>query len=495
MGFNLELRRGFLVCTGLVLGLAGGAFAQNAKAPSGSQGTVKPEQAILQALASNTVTAPYSFRVTPRDKRYSLEGRVGTRQVHDAAVRIALAMGYPITDQLVIDTAEAWRTAAMNPLGPTAGAVGPIVTSPVGMNSYIYPPPLFGRYDDPFWGLQPPAISYPPWWRSVVYRQPLDPSLTGPYPVPPVGSMPVPPGAQEQRPTGSVAPAGSELPADLSAAVKSPGPQEGTIELTVNSRGVAVLRGTVPTMADRIAVGQRLAQEQGIAEVVNLLAVKDGAGAGTAGTPAAGGAPPPPPAPNEPPPAPMPEPVVPPPQAQPARQPVKPAPAPEPTPKQPAKRPGITVDQSPLGDLVAKALSRRPGLSELPIHVSAREGVAYLSGRVPSVYEAMLAFRAAQQTPGVHDVVDRLEFVVPDPEAKNPLLEKGRPDDVEPYLEAQIRRQVGDVAHVDRVRVQGDGVEIRGTLVHEEDRTRLEAILRSIPVLRGYHLRADFQLE
>jgi hypothetical protein len=46
---------------------------------------------------------------------------------------------------------------------------------------------------------------------------------------------------------------------------------------------------------------------------------------------------------------------------------------------------------------------------------------------------------------------------------------------------------------VDRVRVHGDGLVIQGTLTREQDRTRLEAILRSIPLLRGYHQRADFQ--
>ena len=117
-----------------------------------------------------------------------------------------------------------------------------------------------------------------------------------------------------------------------------------------------------------------------------------------------------------------------------------------------------------------------------------RDGVASLSGKVPTVYEAMLAFRAVQQTPGVREVEDRLEFAVPDGTAPNPLVEKGRPEDVEPYLEAQIRRQVGDLAHVDRVRVQGDALEVRGTLGREEDRARVDAILRSMPILRGFRI-------
>ena len=50
-----------------------------------------------------------------------------------------------------------------------------------------------------------------------------------------------------------------------------------------------------------------------------------------------------------------------------------------------------------------------------------------LTGQVPSAYEAMIAYRAAQQTPGVREVVDRLEFVVPDEDHPNPLVQKGGP--------------------------------------------------------------------
>jgi hypothetical protein len=142
-----------------------------------------------------------------------------------------------------------------------------------------------------------------------------------------------------------------------------------------------------------------------------------------------------------------------------------------------------------------KSLERRPGLAGLPVKVSVREGVASLSGRVPTVFEAMMAFRAAQQIPGVREINDRLEFVVPDAETRNPLLDKGRPDDVEPYIQAQIRRQVGDLAHVDRVRMQGDGLTVTGTLVRENDLARVEAILRSMPVLRGFRLHPEFTPE
>lgn len=486
---------------GLTLGLALNAVAQTPLATSKAQtpnpqatppaaapaAPVTPEQTMLQALAANPVTAPYAFGVTRRNGRYVLRGRVGTKQIHDAAVQTMIALGYPMIDELVIDTAEAYRAAAaprpapVNPrsaamaawtglAGPLAGAAGPLVGSPFGLSSYIYPPPLFGRYDDPFFGLEPPVISYPPWWRSIAYRAGAEAAAQAPP-------------AQAAAPPGSAQP-GAAAPA---AEPASPGaaPPEGTIEMTIDPRGVAVIRGTVPTLADRIAVGQKLAQTPGIIEVENLLNVKQ---TGTAGTPVAPGAsrdvPPPPPRPE------------PPPVEQPAAVPA-PAPPPPAAVNAPATRRvnGIVVDQTDLSQRIARSMEKRPALVGQPIRASVREGIAYLSGRVPTAYEAMLAYRAAQQTPGVREVIDHLEFVVPDAETKNPLLEKGRPEDVEPYLEAQLKRQLGDVAHVDRVHVQGDRFEVQGTVSRPEDVPRVEAIVHSMPLLRGFRTEIRFQPE
>ena len=140
-----------------------------------------------------------------------------------------------------------------------------------------------------------------------------------------------------------------------------------------------------------------------------------------------------------------------------------------------------------------RAIQDRPELNGQPVKVSVRDGVASLSGSVPTVYEAMLAFRAVQQTPGVQAVVETLRFVVPDGTGPNPLLTKAKPSDVEPYLEAQLRRQVGDTAHVDRVRLEGDQLVIQGTLEHAGDRGRIEAILRSMPILRGFKILPEFR--
>ena len=145
------------------------------------------------------------------------------------------------------------------------------------------------------------------------------------------------------------------------------------------------------------------------------------------------------------------------------------APRPEPAPQARVGRSG----HGPRHTEADEASRRSPGatspLAGLPIAVQSRGDVVTLTGKVPSVYEAMLAYRTVEQTPGVRDLVDQLQFQVPDENHPNPLRQKGRPEDLEPYLTSQIRRHVGDLAHVDRVRVRGDVVEVRGTLLDAHD--------------------------
>ena len=125
-----------------------------------------PDLVLLGALQSNPVTAPYRIGTAMRGGRVVLWGKVGTKYVHDVAVRIAIDLGYPFRDDLVIDTAEAHRVAAF-PAVPAVPVAGPLV----GIPPYLYPPPLFGRLDDPFYGMEPPLISYPPWWPAVAGRR------------------------------------------------------------------------------------------------------------------------------------------------------------------------------------------------------------------------------------------------------------------------------------------------------------------------------------
>jgi osmotically-inducible protein OsmY len=166
-----------------------------------------------------------------------------------------------------------------------------------------------------------------------------------------------------------------------------------------------------------------------------------------------------------------------------------PEPGPEPAGQATAR------DADPLTDRAVKALARRSALKDSPIAVRTDDGVVTLSGKVPSAYEAMLAYRAVEQTPGVRDVIDRLEFPMPDENHPNPLKGKAAPDDLDPYLTYQILRHAGDLAHVDRDRVHGDVVEVHGSLQSEGDKERIAATLRSIPLLRDFRIEPSFHVD
>ena len=150
--------------------------------------------------------------------------------------------------------------------------------------------------------------------------------------------------------------------------------------------------------------------------------------------------------------------------------------------------PSISIpdETQPLTRRVVEKLQRRD-LARFPISVEAHGKSVTLSGHVPSGYEAMLIHRAVEETPGVSDMIDRLEFEPPG-ESRNPLIEKGRPEDLVPYLTFQIRHHVGALAHIDPVLVAADLVQIRGTVLNVEDKSHVETVLRSIPILRGFRL-------
>jgi hypothetical protein len=432
-----------------------------------------PDVTIRQLLQANPVTAPYNLTTALRNGQVVIAGTVGTKQIHDVAIRLAINTGYPIRDDLVINTAAAHRVAAAQaqmqqmqmqaaggPAGAGPGAAPSLGVAPgIGNLPYVYPPPLFGRIDDPFFGFEPPILSYPPWWRAAAPREPGF--------LPQVGAAA--PGSAGPISAGNTATVDPSAPMTMQL---GPNRQDGVVEMSIDPRGAAVLRGTVPSLADRIAIGQKIAQTPGVTEVVNLLQV--------ASQTTAENVPPPP----------QPFAVV----AGPAvGAPAAPAAAgPAPDAGAPA---AIVVDGGALNERINQAFARRPALAGLPIRVTVRDGIATLSGKVPTVYEAMLAFRVVDQMPGIRSVIDQMEFVVPDGERQNPLIKQGRPEDVEPYVTAQIRRQVGDLAHIDRVRVLGDTIELSGTLVHAEDRPRLDATLRSIAVLRGFRLEPHFDAE
>ena len=154
----------------LVVGQAPPARAQlgypagNWPPPSGA--SAQPDAIVLSAIRANPLTAPYAINATWRNGSIILTGRVGTGVVHDMAVRTVIDLGYRVRDELVIDTAEAHRVAMAQAAaaGPWAA---PVAGSLAGSAPYfVYPPPLFGRVDDPFFGLEPPLLSFAPWATS-----------------------------------------------------------------------------------------------------------------------------------------------------------------------------------------------------------------------------------------------------------------------------------------------------------------------------------------
>ena len=410
----------------------------------------QPDAIVLSVIRANPLTAPYAITAAWRNGTVVLAGRVGTSVIHDMAVRTVIDLGYPVRDDLVIDTAEAHRVALAQAVGgpwssPAAGSL-------VGSAPYfVYPPPLFGRLDDPFFGFEPPLVSFPPWATSS------NPDSRVRQPLP-----------REQAPI------------------------KGNLQLTVDMAGQVHLSGVVASELDKQVIEDEARNTPGVSQVFSELRVATQTQQ-TSETP-----------------PPLPEPVLRPdvqdrpnpPHSEVIAQPLRPEPKAALAPRPDAEpRKTVTPDLAMARDgqrltrRVADSLARRAPLAGLPISVQSRGDVVTLAGKVPSAYEAMLAYRTVEQTPGVREIADQLQFQVPDENHPNPLRQKGRPEDLEPYLTSQIRRHVGELAHVDRVRVRGDILEIQGTLPDGEDPNRLQAILRSMPLLRDFRLEPIFHPE
>jgi hypothetical protein len=454
--------------------LAGGTTAALAQEPSppAKPATVadkvsRPEAVVLNAIRSHPVTAPYPITASWRKGALELSGVVGTKQVHDVAVRLAIDSGVPVRDNLVIDTAAvdvAAQTATMAAQGALGGS--PALSA---ATMFVYPPPLMGRVDDPFFGFVPPLVSFPPWWRRPVESPRLIRPRTAPA------------DAQGASPAAT-----SAVPADDGGASGRPSDEasvKGQVEITVDAAGQVFLRGVVASEEVGREIIETARSVPGVTRVDSQLQVVPRR-AEAEDVPA-----PPQPLLR----APAPERASPP-----ARE-RRPRPDPEPTivpehPKPAADLPA-GLDSKELTRRVVGSLQRRQAAAALPVKVRSSDGTVTLTGRVPSAYEAMLVYRATEQTPGVRNVIDRLEFAVPDDDHPNPLVQKGRPEDLEPYLASQIRRHVGDLAHIDRIHTRGDVLEVRGSVMNGHDRDRLLAILRSIPVLRGFRLEPEFAAE
>jgi hypothetical protein len=455
-----------------------------------------PAEALIQALAADPLTAPYLFEVQKAaGGRFILRGRVSTRAVHDAAIRNALALGVPVVDELVIDTAELFRPGAIAqvPVAPAAAGVSPAgVVVPGGPPS---PPLGLPTYDPMFGMFDPPLVSYPPWWPALsAYRQQrYDPAIAL---------------VQRQAMQRQAQAAGLAPPVAREREL-----QPNTVEMTVDALGYARLRGTVPSEQHRQGIEARAARLPGVAGVINdLVVAPEGAQAGAplvAEEPAPGfeddAVPPPPPVPFDagateqagseaPPPPPVPVGTkagagrsVPPPPEPGFIPPADPAPGPEAqTTSAPALAParGATM----MGRL-NQALRDDPALAGAAIAPRERQGVVVLEGRASSITEALHAFRLAQQAAGEDNVVEALEYPPPPVGGPNPLLAVDA-SEVEPYLLAQVRRHVAGQAEIDRLSLAGNRLVVEGRVVSEAARQRVLAILRTMPCLRGLAIEA-----
>jgi osmotically-inducible protein OsmY len=464
--------RSTITALALVAGGRAAALGQDgattSKGATDAAKPARPEIALLSALRSHPVTAPYPITAAWRKGAVVLSGRVGTKEVHDVAVRIAIDMGVPFRDNLVIDTGTADLAAYSAALAAQAALSGAPALSSSSM--FVYPPPLMGRVDDPFFGFLPPIVSFPPWWR----RRVDSPAQVAPRPIA-ANAAAAAAAASTSLPNGA--------PRDGRQPLDDP-PVKGQVEITVDSAGQVFLRGVVASEEAGREIVETARSVPGVTRVESdLQVVPRRADAEDV---------PPPPVPL------LKTPVGarPNPPARERALPPTPDPAIVPARARVADPGPAALDSQALSSRVVGSLKRRPPAAELPVKVrSSSAGTVTLAGRVPSAYEAMVVYRATEQTPGVHQVIDRLEFVVPDEDHPNPLLQKGRPEDLEAYLASQIRRHVGDLAHIDRIHVRGDVLELRGSVMSDQHRDRLLAILRSIPVLHGFRLEPEFTAE
>ena len=400
---------------------------------------------MAKALRANPLTAPYPINATWRDGAVVLSGRVGTKQVHDAAVQMAIAFGFPFRDDLVIDTAETIRVAMSSTPSMTGyGALAPNLSA----SYYVYPQPLFGWLDDPFFGMEPPVVSFPPWWRRQMRRpdgrperrraadsEPGRPECAAGRRRTRARRPGCRPNRAEPRPAGAGKPGRPGPPGTMELP-----PAKGDIEITVDAIGQVFLRGVVASEEVAREIEQTAWSVPGVSRVVTQLQVKPRP-AESAGH-------------REPPPPPQPVSVQPdgpmvPPQVEAGRVEASDRDAPPPgSPRSRADARGAAAAGAASGRASSRPTRpdgrrgpRRPALTRRVIDCppdAARPGrpaikvrttgdAVMLSGKVPSAYEAMMAYRSAQQTPGVRDVVDRLEFLVPGRGPSQPSGAEGPP--------------------------------------------------------------------
>ncbi len=311
-------------------------FRSRTNPPREAASVPRPESIVLNAIRANPVTAPYFIRTTWRKGAVELSGVVGTKQVHDVAVRLAIDCGIPFKDNLVIDTGAAHLVAGADMVAtPAASAMAQSFSS----SPYIYPPPLFGKLDDPFFGFSPPLVSFPPWWQRRVESGPM---------VKPRGIQDEtgPPKAATSNTAGANNPPGDGRwkPFEID-------PVKGHVEVTVDAAGQVFLRGVVASEEVGREIEEQARSVPGVTRVESDFQVQPRRAEADTPSP------------------PAPEPVSGPSAPNPNRGPATATPgAAQPHPKPSAMKPAAQ-DSGPLSSRVAGAIEQRPETADLPVKV------------------------------------------------------------------------------------------------------------------------------
>lgn len=142
---------------------------------------------------------------------------------------------------------------------------------------------------------------------------------------------------------------------------------------------------------------------------------------------------------------------------------------------------------NPLSGRVGDALAEVRGAGAIDFAVNEERGLVTLSGSAPDLETAIAARAKAAAVPGVAEVRNRVLTPMPPRDRPNPLPDLAAADReaVAEYVLELARRHVGDAASIDRVEFRGRTLVVEGKVDRAETIPRVEATLRSVPILNG----------
>ncbi len=206
----------------------------------------RAEQIVLKAILADPRCAPYTIKTSLQRRVVVISGRVGSGEVHNLAVQIAIKQGYPFRDDLTVDTSLAARVRAdatkpetqgrqLSPTprsSPSASASRPNAT-----------PSLLRSGDDELFETEPPLVRFP--HRSNEPRPRQD------------GSVAASSKVQSDSAPSSNHPAQSQSNATSNGGQLTGGPiANGRVRITVYGAGQVYLDGVVASedesLVDRV---------------------------------------------------------------------------------------------------------------------------------------------------------------------------------------------------------------------------------------------------